>query len=169
MRNNSDKAWENKKELPKQLKLARTTKQVKGNVFFSAKSLMNNNPDVVEYIKRKYYKTKALPPTSPLAPSFDKNYIELDSIKEDKGFMYLKFNNIKKYRYALIYTSSKKEKTDYPIKKLLKKVAVTDNQINLQTSLIGNKKHIALSFINKFGQESDPLLIQLNQKNGTKK
>ena len=51
VRNNSDNAWDNKKELPDQLKLARNTKQVQGNVLFSAKSLMVNNQDIAKYIK----------------------------------------------------------------------------------------------------------------------
>ena len=37
IRNNADKAWRKKKELPRQLQLARGTPKVDGNVFFSAK------------------------------------------------------------------------------------------------------------------------------------
>lgn len=169
IRKNSDKAWDKKKELPNQLKLARDTKPVKGNVFFSAKSLMNSNPDVVEYIKKKYYKTKALPPISPFAPTWENSPVELRSIKKEEGRIQLNFNNLESYRYALIYHGSNKKKSDYPIKKLFKKMVVTDNQINIQTALIANKKHLALTFINKYGQESSPILIHLNQKNDSKK
>ncbi len=169
VRNNSDKAWENKKELPNQLKLARTTKQVKGNVFFSAKSLMKKNADVVEYIKKKYYKTKALPPISPLAPIWKNEYYKLDAITKKEGFFQLKMNNIEDYRYALVYSSGSNKKSDYPIKKLLAKLPIRENQIDLPSNIVDNKKQIALTFITKFGQESAPILIYLNQKNGTKK
>ena len=169
IRNNSDKAWDKKKEIPNQLKLARNTKPVIGNVFFSAKSLMNNNADVVEYIKKRYYKTKALPPISPLAPTLKKTPIELHSIKKEKDRIQLNFTNLDSFRYALIYPGSSKKKSAYPIKKLVKKVVLTDNQINIQSSLIANKKHLALTFINKYGQESSPILIHLNQKNDSKK
>ena len=70
IRNNGDTAWDDKKELPDQLNLARHTDEVMGNVFFSAKSLMGKHRDVVDFMKRKYYKRAALPlfrPTS-LAP-----------------------------------------------------------------------------------------------------
>ena len=55
VRNNSDKAWNKKKELPKQLRLARKTEAVRGNVFFSARSLMSGNKDIVNYIKKELY------------------------------------------------------------------------------------------------------------------
>ncbi len=163
IRNNSDKAWENKKELPNQLKLARNTKLVKGNVFFSAKSLMKNNPDVVEYIKKKYYKTKALPPISLLAPVARNEYVQLDSISKERGVIQLNFNNLDENRYALVYATKRKKKSEYPIKKLISKLPIRENKIYLPTSIIENKKQIALTFINKFGQESAPILIHLNQ------
>ena len=163
IRNNSDKAWENKKELPRQLKLARNTKPVKGNVFFSAKSLMKNNADVVDYIKKKYYKTKALPPISPLVPVGKNEYVKLVSIKKGRGFIQLNFNNLEENRYALVYSSNRKKKSDYPIKKLISKLPIRANQVNLPTSLIDHKKQIALTFINKFGQESAPISIHLTQ------
>ncbi len=163
IRNNSDQAWENKKELPNQLKLARNTKPIKGNVFFSAKSLMNNNPDVVEYIKKKYYKTKALPPISPHAPVRNKESAKLNSIKKERDFIHLYFNDLDENRYALVYASNGKKKPDYPMKKLISKLPIKDNQVKLPTNIIENKKQIALTFINKFGQECAPVLIHLNQ------
>ncbi len=48
VRNNSDIAWDDEKELPKQLELARMTPEISGNIMFSAKSLMKDNEDVVE-------------------------------------------------------------------------------------------------------------------------
>ncbi len=163
IRNNSDKAWENKKELPNQLKLARNTNPVKGNVFFSAKSLMKNNPDVVEYIKKKYYKTKALPPISLLAPVARNENVKLDSISKERSVIQLNFNNLDENRYALVYATKRKKKSEYPIKKLISKLPIRENKIYLPTNIIENKKQIALTFINKFGQESAPILIHLNQ------
>ncbi len=169
VRNNSDKAWEQKKELPNQLKLARNTEKVRGNIFFSAKSLMNNNPDVVEYIKRKYYKTEVLPPISPLSSSSPDWDVHLKSIETYPDSIQLSFNDLSPFRYAMVYHSTKKGKSEYPIKKLITKIPTKDNSINLSPSLATGKKRLALTFINHFGQESDPILIQLNQKDGTKK
>lgn len=68
IRNNADQAWEKRRELPTQIALARSTEQVKGNVFFSSKSLLNQQDDVVRTLKRKFYQKAALPPL-PLAPT----------------------------------------------------------------------------------------------------
>ena len=169
VRNNSDNAWDNKKELPDQLKLARNTKQVQGNVLFSAKSLMVNNQDIAKYIKKKYYKTLALPPVSPFAPSLGSTSIEIDAIYQNENYIKLDLDALHDYRYALVYSSGKKNKSEYSIQKLISKIPIEKNQIHLTRNSIGTKKHLALTFINKFGQESDPILIHLNRKNGTKK
>jgi hypothetical protein len=162
IRSNSDKAWENKKEIPNQLRLARKTEPVNGNVFFSAKSLMNKNKDVVELIKKKYYKNKALPPISPLSPIIKNEAITLDAFKKESGLIQLKFKNIEHHRYVMVYASGRKKKSDYPMKKLISKVLINDNQVNLPSNIFDDKKQIALTFITKFGQESDPILIHLN-------
>ncbi|WP_343485867.1 family 10 glycosylhydrolase [Allomuricauda sp. d1] len=56
IRNNADEAWNDKKELPKQLAMARNLPEVQGNVFFSAKSLMGQHEDVVKFLRKKFYK-----------------------------------------------------------------------------------------------------------------
>ncbi len=75
VRNNSDKAWDDIKELPMQLKLARETPQISGNIMFSAKSLMSDNDDVVAYIHKKYYKLPALNPAFPLSKRLHQTHI----------------------------------------------------------------------------------------------
>lgn len=166
IRNNSDKAWDKKKELPNQLTLARNTEAVTGNVFFSAKSLMQNNTDVVKSLKKKYYKHKALPPISPFADVIDNPEIKLESIEFIEKIIRLNFNDLKWVRYAMFYPSGKKNKGAYPIKKLLTKTFLKEgNQINLEASLLKNKKHIAIIFLDKFGHESEPKIIHLKQTN----
>lgn len=166
IRNNSDKAWDKKKELPNQLTLARETEAVKGNVFFSAKSLMRNNADVVKYLKKKYYKHKALSPISPFAEVTDSQEIKLESIETFEKIIRLNFNDLRGIRYAMVYPSGKKSKATYPIKKLLTKTFWNkENQIDLNEDLIRNKKYIAIIFIDKFGHESEPKIIHLKQTN----
>ncbi|NKI32803.1 glycoside hydrolase family 10 protein [Croceivirga thetidis] len=63
IRNNPDEAWDNKNELLKQLKLARSIPEVKGNVFFSSKSIPKH-PDVSKKLKRKLYKYPSEAPTN---------------------------------------------------------------------------------------------------------
>lgn len=166
IRNNSDKAWDNKKELPNQLKLARKTEAVHGNVFFSAKSLMLNNQDVVSYLKRKYYKHQALPPPSPYKTSIEKVVPKLESISVGNSHTTLYYNNLESERFALLYSSTKKLKEIYPIKKLIAKSFIDKgNHIDIDAHLLEGKKHIAIVLIDRFGQKSEPKIIHLNQTN----
>lgn len=163
IRNNSDKAWDNKKELPDQLTLARKTEAVQGNVFFSAKSLMQKNSDVVEYLKKKYYKKVALTPISTNETKPHSEGIELDHIQKNENFINLTFHDLEEFRFASIYPSQKKKRANYPIKKLLTKVAVDkDESIKIPVELIQEKKYIAIRFIDFYGRESGPIIVNLN-------
>jgi len=62
-RNNADEAWNDVKEIPKQLALARNTQEISGNVFFSAKSLINANNDINKQLQKKFYSKKASHPS----------------------------------------------------------------------------------------------------------
>src|SRR5690606_36417559 len=55
IKNNSDPAWDKKREIPKQLALARATEEVDGNIFFSARSLMGKHDKINKRLKEKIY------------------------------------------------------------------------------------------------------------------
>ncbi|WP_282056581.1 glycoside hydrolase family 10 protein [Maribacter luteus] len=169
VRNNSDKAWDNKNELPNQLKLARKTPAVEGNVFFSAKSLMENNPDVVETLKKKIYHSPSLPPTSPLEPELHRQRVQLESWETKNENHVLQFKNTEPYRYAMIYRTGKKTKDLYPMKKLLLKTSIDNGKsISIPFIILNDQKRIAITFIDKFGHESTPINLPLNQQKLTK-
>ncbi|MBV6647829.1 MAG: family 10 glycosylhydrolase [Cyclobacteriaceae bacterium] len=60
VKNNHDKAWNDLKEIPRQLYLARSTNNIKGTVFFSARSLMKQR-QLTQDLKRNFYQHPALP------------------------------------------------------------------------------------------------------------
>ncbi|MEO9891296.1 family 10 glycosylhydrolase [Aurantibacter sp.] len=165
IRNNSDKAWDNINELPDQLVLARNTTAVTGNVFFSAKSLMKNNDDVVALVKKKLYKRNALTPVIRNNNPEPKQKIELKEIEEKNAITDLIFKNLERYRFAMVYPSGKKSKEDYPIKKLLSKEPIHNDIVSLAAAITDRRKHIALTFIDLFGQESEPIIVHLKQPN----
>ena len=168
IRNNSDVAWDDKKELPTQLTYARTTKAVQGNVFFSAKSLMYKHSDIVAKLKRKYYRNAALPPSSKLAPPMEKRPLTLNSVVRKNDSLYLDFENLAPYRYAMVYPTGKKLKAVYPIKKVMAKLPVIDRQdLRIPISLVNRHNTIALVFIDLFGRENEPFLVHLNQINAS--
>lgn len=161
VRNNSDAAWESKKELPDQMTLARKTPEISGNILFSAKSLMNNNPDVVAYLKKKYYRLPALTPTAIDATKIDNGNIELISSINNGNTLQLTFKGIDAMSYALIYIASRKVKKAYPMKKLEEKVNIKGNSGHLTINEnIASNRYLAITFLDRYGLESTPILIQ---------
>jgi len=164
VRNNSDVAWNRKKELPNQLKLARKNTRVTGNVLFSAKSLMQKNNDIADFIKRRYYQNEALTPISPLIGTAPENGISITSFHIDGDVLQFNFPNSQEYYYLLCYASGKNAKSEYPMKKLLAKTYIKDkNQIEIIGQWVNQNKHIACTFLDQFGRETDPIVIHLNQ------
>lgn len=163
LRNNSDIAWNNKKELPNQIRLARKTAAVSGNAFFSAKSLMQNNPDVVAYLKKNYYQRSALPPSSHLTvhPILQAN---LESIQQDSDSISINMNHLENYQYALVYASGKRTRKHYPMKKLVVKKHIIDgNSIRFASKEFKDAKYVAITFIDKFRQETNPVVLYLDK------
>ncbi len=169
IKNNSDIAWDKKKELPQQILHARQNKKVQGNVFFSAKSLMHQNEDVVKYLKRKYYSTLALPPTSHLISDKIGVNAKLTHFQENNGVLQFdfRFDTPNDIGYALIYASKNSGRLSInESKQLLAKVYIkNENQFSFDKTKLKGKKHIAITFIDKFGIESDPFVLHLNQTN----
>lgn len=166
IRNNSDKAWDNPKELPEQIVYARKTPAINGNVFFSAKSLMQDNNDVVSILKKKLYKYAALPPISKGLVPDATALPSVVSIYQVNESLNLIFNDLSAYRFVMAYPSRKKKKSAYPIKRLLIKTSILEgHKLSLPIKALKGKKNIALIFINHYGQESAAIVVHLNQTN----
>ncbi len=165
VRDNADKAWERKKELPKQLRLARTYENIQGNVFFSARSLLNKNMDVVRHIKNKYYKYPALTPESPLRTG--KSTLSPSPPILTKASNYYQFqfhfNTGSDYRYAMVYAARSPGKlSGLPPSRAIARIFLDGrNSFNLGKDLIRKRSHISITFLNRFGTESDPIVLNL--------
>lgn len=163
IRNNSDKAWDNKRELPNQIKLGRATPNIQGNAFFSAKSLMNKHEDIVKLLKRKYYRQIALNPTT---SNNSKNTIAIPEIKHmniSDATIDLQFSNLENFRYGLVFDTKKRKENQSELRKLLSnKIPLSLNSMTISKNILKRKKKIALVFIDKFGQETPPIFIHLD-------
>ncbi|WP_340202503.1 glycoside hydrolase family 10 protein [Ascidiimonas sp. W6] len=170
IRNNADKAWKKKKELPKQLSLARTTAQVDGNIFFSAKSLTEKNKDVVKHLKRKYYKYPALTPPKKKDPvAFDAPTIKKASLKNGHYRITLT-HTTSETPYLIFYGFKSKRAINLKTGKniLTKTYLDTKKELILDQNLLKHKKIFAISYLNKYGQESKPFLFTFKeQKDGS--
>ena len=161
VRNNFDKAWDKKNELPKQLKLARQTPQVSGNAFFSAKSLYAKNTDLAQYLKKKIYKYPAL---SSLKTGNKTNLIapEITKITTMGNRMVLTLKSVPENTpCAVIYKCKSKRKMDISTGKSIWKKIYFNNtaQIDLAKKMLSPNKLYAITFINGFNQESDPFFF----------
>tara|TARA_R110000868_G_scaffold14075_11_gene65775 strand:+ start:2834 stop:4354 length:1521 start_codon:yes stop_codon:yes gene_type:complete len=164
IRNNSDTAWNKKKELPNQISLGRGNAIVQGNAFFSAKSLMRNNDDVVKILKRKYYKQIALPPISPISTHNKPINPSLKSQRINNTNTVLKFNSLDDFRYALVFKVKNPNKPDISFKKLMtRKIPISENEVGITKDELKKNKNIAIIFIDKFGVKTNPIFINLEQ------
>ncbi len=163
IKNNSDKAWEDEKELPRQITFARTKEAVEGNAFFSAKSLIQQ-PDVATYLKKKYYKRAVLLPASPSSPDGGPIHIEITGIEKSADTVYFSFDNSESAQFVMVYPSRKRKQADYPIKKLKVKLPISKkNRVAVPSDKIKGLKHIALIFIDRYRRESEPIVVHLNR------
>jgi uncharacterized lipoprotein YddW (UPF0748 family) len=62
IRDDSDAAWKEPKELITQVHYGRTLPQIQGNAFFSAKSMYQKNQDIAQLLKTEVYDRPVLPP-----------------------------------------------------------------------------------------------------------
>ncbi len=166
IKNNTDKAWEKKHELPLQIAEARKYNKVKGNVFFSAKSLMNEkNKKLVEFLKKKYYKYPALTPSLPgirHLPATPK-ITKVDKFSDQFNF-YLKVDNPESLRYLVLYAAPEGSQVQinnpaHLVKKYwLKDFEKRNGIVNLKVdqNLLKYKKIGALTVLNMFYKESMP-------------
>ncbi len=156
IKNNADEAWNKKKELPLQLQLSRSIPQVKGNVFFSAKSLPQH-PKVTKKIQQKLYSS----PTNPSMPlNFPSRLIPKPGIISNESGSNGQNICISHYdsvpRFLSIY-KIKPGRRRFP--QLLKKVYLPINESQCCFTLKNSSKKMELLVKDAFGNESQPIPI----------
>ncbi len=167
VKNNPDKAWDQKDELRQQVEYARDSGGIQGNAYFSAKSLMNTEKEVVNTLEKGLYPLPALTPVSPLASSFpavtpDQLEFSISGGSVDFTIFPAEAAN---WDYALVYKARKKNaKLPADPKNLLAKIRINkDNRFQLTRALIRNRKKIFVSFLDRYGKESHPIFLHLDQ------
>lgn len=162
VRNNSDTAWDRKKELPAQIRAARKNKAVKGNILFSAKSLMEKNEDVLTYLKKKIYQRPALLPKTIYRNDGTPMTFDTPKIFKKNDSLYIVPQEPKNVKQLLFYKSGKRPKAQYRIGKLayLSKILT-----NADTTAIALKKlpkrRFALSGLDRYNAMYTPIIIDL--------
>lgn len=162
----SDKKWSNPSEIPDQINITRTYKNVQGNAFFSAKSFLNKNQSVTKLLMENQYKYPALPNVVPnsvkkmvIVPSA--NNILTNSISSSFNVKYPLYSKV---RYVMVYGAKFNSKIDVnDPSQIIDKIAFKEN-IDTVAVVIPNYKldkntTCAITFIDFYGNESAPTLV----------
>ncbi|MGB5355235.1 MAG: family 10 glycosylhydrolase [Eudoraea sp.] len=167
VQNNSDPNWDKLKELPRQISLGRKLETIQGNVFFSAKSLIKDREEVVDYLKSKTYPFPSFPPESPNTDGPFEKIPQIEYIEDQENFLKIHYlsQNSNPLLFANVYRiKSLKNKPNLSPTKLLTRVAVIQkNNFTLGKGLFGKKEFLALTFTDSYRRESQPIIIHLNQ------
>jgi uncharacterized lipoprotein YddW (UPF0748 family) len=169
VRADSDKSWNFLVEIPNQIDLTRTYPNVQGNAFFSAKSFINRNFDVVRHLEENQYKYPALPAAVP-----NLKHVIIDTptinefVKDSTSYNFnIKYPFNTKVRYIVVYGAEDASKIDINnASQIISKIWVKENTGTISFSVPKEKmnqyKVCAVTFIDYFANESSPTTIDLS-------
>ncbi len=164
IRDNVDKAWDDPMEIPNQITLSRATPNLSGNAYFSARSLFQKNRDVSTLIFNNHYFQPAFPPQFESKRTFE-SVPGAKLIPNEHGYSLLFDEEFSQdFRYLVIYSGT----SLYDIAN--KTVDLGINKIHLQKDSPkeypvlnnGEKRYLAISFLDHFGRESKITVFEIN-------
>lgn len=168
--NDSDKKWNNPYEISNQIDLNRSYPNIQGNGFFSAKWFMNNNHKAVtDILINNQYKYPALPNVVPQSRMIVEDYPVIwdvyDSNFSEKAIITIKYPEVSKIRYILVYGATNKLEIDtnnpsYIIDKIQLKEKRTAITIEIPRVYLDKNNCSAISFIDFYGNESQATLVK---------
>jgi len=169
IRDNADKAWENPMEISNQVGLSKITPNISGNAYFSAKSMYVKNKDVADLLHKNHYHFAALPPDVLPNPNGNPTGQSPILIPHGEGFAFQFERGIQPdFRFALIYTAPtlpdlQKRKENVSSQRIY---LDESNRILLPVLNSMSQKFVAISFLDRFGEETKPQVfeIQANPK-----
>lgn len=162
----SDKRWNVPTEIPNQIDITRTFKNISGNAFFSAKSFVNRNKAVTDLLMENQYKYPALPN---VVPNSRKIVFDVPTVcnysKDSNCATYtLSYPLNSKVRYVMVYSAKNAVKIDvnnpnqiidkFPLKEKEEPINIV-----IQNSNLVNSSSYAVTFIDFYGNESEPTLL----------
>ena len=166
IKNNPDKAWKRKNEIPKQLELARSTKEITGNVLFSAKSLIGKHGKVTKQLKQKFYKYPSQNPIGQVKTKRTLSTLFVDSAQIQDGKLQVCVSHDDNVpRFLQLYSINKSDPNQ---KQLIGKryLSIEEKQHCIQIDLTKKqlKNNIGVSLIDAYGNKSQTQIISQSIK-----
>ena len=164
----SDKRWNNPQEIPNQIDITRSYKNIQGNAFFSAKSFLNRNQNVTKLLMEDQYRYPALTPVVPnsirnmvIVPAITK--IISDPISSRFTVQYPLYSKV---RYLVVYGANFNAKINVnDATQIMDKIAYKTNNDTLEVTIpaykVDKKTKYAVTFIDYYGNESEPTEVNL--------
>ena len=160
-----------KSELGDEIRLNRTTENVLGSVFFSAKSISRNWSGLADSMKLDWYKNLAIPPTMTWLDSINPLPVEnLRRIETDSGI--LLFWNLPDAAkdnefpyYYLVYRFEDKNKIDIndPSKIVAKIINKNTSYFELDNLEDGKTYYYVVTSVDRLHNESDSVILEVTK------
>jgi len=165
IRSDDDTAWQDPMEIPNQLRLSRSTPNIYGNAYFSAKSMYHKNTDVATLLRERYYNYPALPPQVlriPAKPEADGSPV---LVRHEQGYAFEFTQALEKdYRFAVIYAAASledlKNRSGSAVFQKMHLDESSRKLLPLQKPAAA--RYVALSFLSRYGDETAPLVFEFS-------
>ena len=162
IREDSDAAWKEPKELITQVHYGRTLPQIQGNAFFSARSIYTKNQDIAQLLKKEVYDRPVLPPAfepkTPLAITLPV-ILDLQGSPE-KIQMQLEKSLDPAIRYALVQGGN--DLNSLHLAPLHKLWIGTIQKSSLDLPQL-NSNYLAIRWVDSFGRVIQSQVLQLTK------
>lgn len=162
----SDKKWNNPYEIPNQIDITRTYKNVQGNAFFSAKWFVNKNQNVAQLLMDNQYKYPALPYAVPNSKQIVIDSPLINRVEKDdiSSCFHINYPLNSKVRYIMVYQAKRASKIDVnnPSQIIDKITLVGKNDtifVNIPIKNGEENSTCAFTFVDFYGNESAPTIL----------
>ena len=168
----SDKKWNNPYEIPNQIDITRTYKNIQGNAFFSAKSFVKKNQNVAQLLLENQYKYPALPYAVPNSKKILIDCPSVNSISKDSinSSCTVKYPSNCQVRYVMVYRAKKTFKIDVNNpSQIIDKITLAEKCDTFNVTIPVKKEDenntCAITFIDFYGNESEATIVNLPTEN----
>ena len=168
----SDKKWNNPYEIPNQINITRTYKNIQGNAFFSAKSFVKKNQNVAQLLLENQYKYPALPYAVPNSKKTLIDCPSVNSISKDSinSSCTIKYPSNCQVRYVMVYRAKKTFKIDVNNpSQIIDKITLAEKcdtfNVTIPIKKADENNTCAITFIDFYGNESEATIVNLPTEN----
>jgi hypothetical protein len=162
-----DERWKEPTQLPKQIRLNRSLKNIHGSAFFSSKSFISNPLGINDTLTTKLYRAKSLPPEARKTTSSDDRDYSLQFMEHEKGIQLLwneKTNAHLNSHHRYVVYRFEKNKINFDDASKIVAILPALNDLPIQNFIDGTIKRgkkyaYAVTSLDVYNHESKPKVV----------